>query len=80
MHASTSPEQEYPSLLPVSASVDFSEGLISFCLIIKPIAPPISSECIYCSIFAPDHRNLPKHLELQITFGDPEKIENRIDK
>ena len=26
------------------------------------------------------HRSLPNHLELQITFGDPDKIENRVDK
>jgi len=26
------------------------------------------------------HRTLPQHFELQITFGDPEKIENKVDK
>jgi hypothetical protein len=47
MHASISPEQEYPSLLQVNTSIDFSAGFISFCRIINPIVPPISSECIY---------------------------------
>ena len=50
MHASVTPVGEYRSLLPHSASVDFSKGLLSICLIVKPADPPIpQSVCIAVS-------------------------------